>query len=118
MNTSAGRFSTRVTIQRLKATTSINAAGHIDESDSTNWETFCQRWVAVRWQTAAERLVGDQAVSQVAGVMETRSDSKSREITTDMRVRYGGAIYSIAGPPVDVDEANRIVQFPIKRTIT
>lgn len=101
----AGEFDVRVTINRLKADATVNAAGHIDESSASNWETYATRWCQVVYQKGDEVIAGDQLIAHRFPVLRFVSDSSTRSFTTGMRAVLGdGRTFSFAEPPRDVKE--------------
>jgi len=107
----AGQFNQLVTVQQLKSTITEDAAGHIDETDTANWETYCERWAKLITRGSREFLVGDQQAATANPSVRMRSDSKTREITTAMRLLVKGRVCSISEPPQDVGEEREFVEF-------
>lgn len=115
----ASEYRTRVVIERLKSSATVNAAGHIDETDSDNWEEYITRWANITYGKGSERLVGDQQNATQLADVELRSDSGTRAITTAMRMRLSGSgeVFNIAEPPVDIDGRRVSVRFQVARLV-
>lgn len=103
----AGKYNTRVTIQRIKSSLTVDAAGHIAEASAATWETYCQRWCAVAYGATAERIFGDGAQASGAAAYLFRYDTSTRNITPDMRIKHGDRVISVSGMPRNVNEANQ-----------
>lgn len=107
--TRAAKYRTRVTIERLKSSATIDASGHVNEADDDNWEKYAERWCSIRYNSGAEKLIGDGAQSSGVGAYVFRYDTLTSGITSDMRLRLGTRIISVTGPARVVDEGNREV---------
>ncbi len=111
INTAAGQFNRRITVQRLKANATINAAGHVDETDAANWETHCSLWASFRFGIGREVMTGEQVTSAFETTVFVRSSDASRAITQGMRIKYGTRTLSVSAVPFDLDEARKVVQL-------
>lgn len=109
----AGVFRTPGVVQRLKAAATVNAAGHIVEPTSGNWENYCTRWFQMESISARESLTGDQQTANITTILRTRYDSVSAGIDTKMQVKIGSRTFNIAKPPVDIDNRHLVVEFPV-----
>lgn len=109
--TPLGQRRTTVTIQRLKSGLTQDAAGHIDQSVSTNWETYLRLKMKVEYGGGTETLVGDELQSANSWLLTGPSSTKSREIDTKMRAIFNGHTCGISEPPVDVEQMNREIQI-------
>lgn len=107
----AGKYNKRVVVQRLKSTATVNAAGHIDESDDDSWETYCERWCKITHAKTPEQQVGGQQVSYDSAEFVLRYDTTVSAIDATMRVRVGDKIYSVATAPVDIEGDSKEVVF-------
>lgn len=107
----AGRYSKRVTFQRLKTDSVVNAAGHIDETSTENWESYCSRWAAVSYARGSEISIGDQQSGRRNPIFRVRHDSITSDLTTSMRLIMDRRTFSISEPPIVIDEDNREVEF-------
>lgn len=105
----AGRYNTRVTIERLKSSATVDASGHVNEADDANWEKYADRWCSIRYNAGAEKLIGDGAQSSGVGAYLFRYDTLTRDITSSMRLKIGTQVVSVTGPARVIDEANREV---------
>lgn len=107
----AGEFDQRVSLQRLKASDTLNAAGHFDEVSATSWETYAKRWCAVSYRQGNEPQVGDQRVARRYPVLTFMADSTTRAMQPGERiVMRDGRIFSFDEPPRDVKERHGEVE--------
>ena len=100
----AGEFDQRVSLQRLKSSDTLNAAGHFDEVSASSWETYANRWCAVAYRTGGEPQVGDQRVARRFPVLTFMSDSVTRAMQPGDRIVLGTRVFSFDEPPRDVKE--------------
>lgn len=112
MDLKAGRFRKRARLMRIKSGATVNAAGHIVESTSSEWEVFGTRWVAVESRSARESLTGDQLTQTATHLLTFRSDDVTRALTTQQRCKIGDRVFNFAEPPLDVDERRMLVEVP------
>lgn len=119
MNIAAGKYRTRVMIQRLKSDLTEDASGHIDEKADANFEENEPRWCRLIYARGTERLVGDQLNGLQKVLVAMRSDSVTRALTTADRIKIKetGDIFSIAEPPVDVGGERTEVEFVAIRKV-
>jgi SPP1 family predicted phage head-tail adaptor len=112
MTIGAGKYNRRIKVQRIKSTATVNAAGQINETTESNWETFHDCWARIEYRAGRESLTGDQVTANDAATVFVRSCERARAITTDMRFTMQGRVFSISQPPVDVGEKRVEVRFP------
>lgn len=111
--TLAGNYSHRATIQRMKASATIDAAGHIDETDASNWETYLTRWCRRITKGSREYIVDDQMNANATEQIRIRWDEQAEAIDTSMRIKIEGRALSIASPPINVDAEDREVVMSV-----
>lgn len=112
IDTSAGKYNRRITVQRLTSSATVDAAGQINETTTGNWETFYPCWARIEYRAGRESLTGDQLTANDSAMVFVRSCERSRAITQAMRFTMQGRVFSISQPPVDVDEGRKEVRFP------
>lgn len=82
------RYQDSVTIQNPNRAASADAAGAVDLSSDSNWQTFCTRKARVASVSGRELTTLGQAESIRTHVVEMWGDSSTRLIREDYRVRY------------------------------
>lgn len=91
----AGKYDRRVTIQQIKSAASQNGYGEVDKTDANQWETYATRWANVVPQSGAESTQAKQVVARGTHTVFLRSDSLTRAITTKMRLLHGSVYLNI-----------------------
>ena len=105
----SNKLANRVEVQKLSAT--VNAAGQIDETTSSNWVTFAQRWCELITRGSREFFRGVEVAADITHQVTMRSDPESKDFTTKQRLKMGNRVFSISSPPLDVDEQQKMVRF-------
>lgn len=108
----AGSFiGPQATVLKLSATP--DAAGHIDETDESNWRPLGdKRWIRPVPRGSREFFRGEQVAAEITHMIEMRCDSISETYTTWMKIKWRGRTLNLAGPGVNVDEEDRLLRFP------
>ena len=104
----AGKLVNRVEVQKLSA--SVNAAGQLDETTSSNWVTIANRWCELLTRRSREFFRGVEVAADVTHQVTMRSDPESRAFTPKQRLKMGSRLFSISSPPLDVDEQQEMVR--------
>lgn len=107
----AGKYNKRIIVQRTKSSLVVNAAGHLEESDSDSWETYCERWCKMTHAKTPEQQVGGQQVSYDSAEFVLRYDTTVSAIDATMRVVVADKVYSVATAPVDIEGDSKEVVF-------
>ncbi len=94
----------------MKSSLAIDAAGHIVETDTDNWETYAKRWCAVAYRQGGEPQVGDQRVARRYPVLTFMADSVTRAMQPGERIVLGTRVFSFDEPPRDVKERHGEVE--------
>lgn len=102
-----------VTVKRIKSTATVDASGHIDETDNANWETLANEYCQIISQGSREFVVGDQLNQQLTHQITMRYSPRAAAYTTSMRLDYDGRKLNIAGPPQNIDEQNKWLRFGV-----
>lgn len=106
------RLKTRATLQRLKSSATVNAAGHIVEPTAANWESYAKRWCSVEYRAGREALTGKQLTEASLPVLVFHSDPLTRALTTKNRAQVGSRTFNFAAPPVDIADEKWKVEVP------
>ncbi len=101
-----------VTVKTLKSTAVVDSSGHVDKTDTTNWEVIGKEWVQFITQGSREFRVGDQVTQQLTHQITMRWSVKAAaQYTTECKLEYGTRTFNIAGPPQNIDEKNQWLRF-------
>ena len=111
-NIAAGKLMRRGQLQRVKATTQVDASGHIDLSDDANWEFVQDRWFEIVPKGSKQFLIGDQQRADISHQITMRYDVMSSGVTVAWRMQHRGKTYFFAGPPVDRNLDKVLLDFP------
>ena len=97
-----GKLNRRITFLRLKTTE--------DEmgQDKAEWEEYCSVWATIKPCKSSEYNFMSKLKPEVTHRVYIRF---RKGITADMRIQYQGRIYSIAGPPLDMDDLHRMLEI-------
>lgn len=102
----AGDLKRRVTVERVKATATLDGSGNPDESLDANWVQFGRERAKVVTRGSREFVQGPQLKETVSHQWTIRWSQKASEYTTGMRLRMDGRKFHISAPPVNIDEEN------------
>ena len=108
----AGQLQRRVVVWRLKEGITPDAAGHVDETDESNWRIVGNRWVKLTPKGSKEFFRGQQVAEDITHQVTMRYDSESAKFTTKDRLTYHGRVFNMAGPGVNTDEMDVLLTFP------
>ena len=97
-----GKLNKRITFQ--KCTVSEDEMGQ----DKTSWQDFKTVWATVKPYKSSESNFMKKLKPEVSHRIYVRFRN---DITADMRINYHGRIFSIEGPPLDVDEKHEILEI-------
>lgn len=100
-----------ISVYRLKAGLTVNASGHIDETDSSNWGLYGNFWAAIATKGSKEFARGGEVAAEITHQLTIKYSSMANGITTKMRVNYQGRIFNIAQPPTNKNEENEWLVF-------
>lgn len=106
----AGELNRRVEVRVLSATP--DASGHVDETDDSNWIVIARRWCKLTPRGSREFFRGQQVAAEITHQVTMRFDSESRRFTTGNQLKMDDRKFNISGPPVNVEEAGVLYQFP------
>lgn len=105
----AGKLDRRVRVQKLSA--SVDAAGHLDETSSSNWVTIGNRWCGIATRGSREFFRGVEVAAEITHQITMRADTESMRFTEKNRLVIGDRVLNISGPPQNVDEAGVVLRF-------
>jgi len=90
-----------------------DAAGHIDETDDTNWAEVGARYCEIIPKGSREFFRGQQVAEQITHQITFRFDAQSKDFHAAMRFeRHDGRRFNFAGPGVNTGEADEWLVFP------
>lgn len=112
----AGDYDQRITIQKLKDAPTTNDFGEVDKSNASNWETYANRWAEIEPVGGREQLRGGQTTPIGLYRVRMRSDSISRAITADMRIKWGDRYLNLETDAVDKKSKKREVELTAKES--
>jgi len=107
----AGVRNDLVIVKRLKTSSVPDASGHVDESDSTNWEIFTRQWCSVNPRGSREFFRREQVAADITHQVEMLFNSDSSRITEKMKIVFKGRTLNIAEPPRNIDENDHSLVF-------
>lgn len=110
----AGKIRHKIVIERLNPNATPDAAGHIDETDSANWEAFWRPWANLIPRNSREFIGADRVQADITHQIEIRYSDKAYQVSSDMRVKYGNRRFNILSEPYDVDERRVAIRFDAK----
>lgn len=96
----------RVGIQRINGT--ADAAGHIDLTSDDSWTTVGKRWAQIITRGGKENYRFNEVKADVVALVEMRSDSLTRSVTSRDRLTLGSRILDIDAA-YDMNEAREKV---------
>lgn len=114
--TAPGYYSKLVTIQKLKTTATVDASGHIDPTDSTNWETHTKAYAKVYTKGGREFYRAANIDAEASHMWEVASSSKVRAITPDMRLKWNDRYFNIVSVQ-DKDESRITAEIVTKEDV-
>ena len=97
-----GKLNRRITFLRLE--TSEDEMGQ----DKSEWKKYRTVWATVKPYKSSEYNFMSKLKPEVTHRIYIRF---RKDITADMRIQYQGHIYSIAGPPLDMDNQHRMLEI-------
>lgn len=112
----AGGYRHPISVQRIKASATPDAFGHLDRTNDSNWETYCSRRSKVKFGPGKEVQEGEQTQGTASAVFTIRRDATTMNITAAMRVVSYGQVWEIAGVNGDGDKQLDIVISATRRT--
>lgn len=97
-----GKLNKRITFQKCRVLE--------DEmgQDKTAWEDFKTVWATVKPYKSSEFNFMKKLKPEVSHRIYVRFRN---DITADMRIRYHGRIFTIEGPPLDIDERHELLEI-------
>ena len=97
-----GKLNRRLTFQRLEAKE--------DEmgQDKSSWQDYKTVWGSVKPYKSSEYNFMGKLKPEVSHRIYVRFRN---DITADMRILYQGHMFSIAGPPLDLDNTHRMLEI-------
>lgn len=107
--TTIPRMRHRFVVKQLAGT--ADAAGHVDESDASNWETYARLSAAIVAKSSREFWGADQAQADVTHQLTFRWGRTYDAISPAMRLTSGDKTYNLSGPPFDPDGNRRILKL-------
>lgn len=109
----AGDIDFRIYVQRIKASATADAAGHVDETDDGNWETYFECWSKFIPLGSREFFGARQVQGDVTGQFKVRRCTETLGVNTRMRVKakHESRKFNIAGPPFDPDGRRTELRF-------
>ncbi|WP_373047182.1 phage head closure protein [Vulgatibacter sp.] len=93
MGIAAGRLDRRIVIER-SAETELDEYGHPKPGAGARWVEHAAVWAEVKETAARERTASPQVLAKRAATITIRWRS---DVTTHMRVAYGGSHWNIRG---------------------
>ncbi len=106
-----GRFTERITIERIKSDATLDPSGRVDRTAAASWEAFDggdgERWAIPHNQTGREIVQGQALHSETSHVFDVRWDSKTKTIDAEHRVRLGSTTYQILAAFEVTDDGER-----------
>lgn len=109
-----GKTRKRLTIERLKSGATVDAQGHVDKTDDSNWETYIQRNAWPQTRAGNETEQGDQLTAMRTSVWSLWYDTRAANITSQMRVKlpYNGSTRTLnISAVIDVDYAGEVIEL-------
>lgn len=106
----AAKYNERITVQCLKAAVP-DASGHVVQSDPTNWITFYPCWANIVPAGSREFFRGQQVAADITHQVTIRFCQKAALVATDMRILFKSRVFSISGPPRNLNEQNSEIVF-------
>lgn len=97
-----GKLNRRIIFLRLE--TSEDEMGQ----DKSEWKKYRTVWATVKPYKASEYNFMSKLKPEVTHRMYIRF---RKDITADMRILYQGHMFSIAGPPIDMDNTHRMLEI-------
>lgn len=91
----AGKLRDRVTIQRVKSAATLDAAGVVDLTTSSNWETLASRWAEVVGAGGQERGESQRTAANITHKITLRWDDTTTTITPRERVVWNSKTLDI-----------------------
>lgn len=98
-----------VSLQQLKDTLTADAAGHVDETAATSWQTVGTRKCKVLTRGGVEGYRFNQVQAEVTHIVELRSDSLTRTIAPTWRLLLDGRTLDITAA-FDPDNMRQRIQ--------
>lgn len=98
-------------VRRLKDGLTPDASGHVDETDTSNWETLGSFWFAVVTKGSKEFARGEEVAAEITHELWCKYSAKANQITTKMQAVRMGRTFNISEPPRNVDEGNQWLVF-------
>lgn len=105
------RLSRRIVVQRIASDAAIDAAGQIDESDNSIWETYTPAWAAIVAKASREFWGADQVQADITHQLTLRWTAKNDAIEPTMRIIDGAKIYNLTSAPFDPDGKRRTLKL-------
>ena len=112
MGIGSGQFNKRVIVQQLK-TDVEDAYNEVDRSDAANWQTFATRWAYIVPKGGREFRFARKDESDLSHLVQLLSDKTTRQITSQMRLKYGDRFLNIIDC-YDVAETRNIMELKCK----
>lgn len=97
-----GKLNKRITFLRLG--TVVDDMGQ----DRAGWEDYKSAWATVKPYKASEHNFMGKLKPEVTHRFYVRYRT---DITPDMRIRYHGRVFEIAGPPLDMEERHEMLEI-------
>lgn len=98
----AGALNKRITF--LKQEPSVDGMGQ----DRFEWKEYKTVWATVKPYKSSEYNFMGKLKPEVSHRVYVRFRN---DITANMRIRYHGRIFEIAGPPIDIDERHELLEI-------
>lgn len=76
--------------------------------DSFEWKEYKTVWATVKPYKSSEYNFMGKLKPEVSHRVYVRFRN---DITANMRIRYHGRIFEIAGPPIDIDERHELLEI-------
>ena len=106
-----GRYTKFVTVERIKAGASVDDHGQVDESNPDNWEKYTRLAAKVMPRSSREFWVAAQNHANLTHLLRVPWSKTAAGIEPTMRLQFEGRTLNMAGPPLNVDEANREIEL-------
>jgi head-tail adaptor len=100
-----------LTVERVKATATIDGSGNPDETLDSNWVQFGKEAAKCVTRGSREFVSGPQLKETVSHQWTIRWSQKASGYTTGMRLRLDGRKFYISAPPLNIDEADKWIRI-------
>jgi SPP1 family predicted phage head-tail adaptor len=106
-----GILKQRITL--MVQTDDQNSYGEVEE-DETTWNEHATVWANVKFLRGRELFQANQVHNEVTARVLIRY---RKDVEPNMRIQYGTRSLDIVGPPINVNEENRLLELMCKEVI-